>query len=249
MLTFWVCLFVSTEAGLGAGVGFNVVYVLLRQVFTGPKSISFADRGDISELQRSLDATRGMPANISDDIRIFRFKESFFFPNAYSIKVSIMDSIQTHHTPVYSDRYGAEAERNWSVQGERRVARLRKKMKIADPNNLPPINVVVLDFTKCNHLDATAIIQLKQFVTELELYGGKHVELRFTGMSDSIRLRLERAQFEVVDDTEASSEDDVKGVPKHFANVAQAVLAPRRPGEVEIIKEKTGESVEHIEEV
>jgi len=249
MIAFWVCLFVSTEAGLAYAVAFNIVYVLLRQVFTRATSISSADRQEISELQRSLDSAHGMPAHIPDDTRIFRFNESFFYPNAYSIKTSLMDGIQTHHAPAYSERHGAEAERNWSVQGERHVARLRKKMNVADPSSLPPISVVVLDFTKCNHLDATAVTQLNQFVAELKLYGGRHVELRFTGMSDYVRVRLERAQFVVIDDSEASSEDAAVGAIRHYANVAQAILAPRNVDDLEVLEEKKGETVERIERV
>lgn len=249
MLAFWVCLFVSTEAGLGAAVGFNIVYVLLRQVFTRAKSISSTDRLEISELQRSLDSAHGMPTNIPDDVRIFRFTESFFFPNAYQTKVSLMDGIQTHHAPAYSERNGAEAERNWSVQGEKHVARLRKTMKIADPTSLPQINVVVLDFTKCNHLDVTAVTQLRQFVAEVKLYGGRQVELRLTGMSEYVRARLERAEFRIVDDLEASTEDEANGIPKHFDNIAQAVNAPRMVHDLEILEEKKGETVERIENV
>lgn len=249
MIAFWVCLFVSTEIGLASSVGFNIVYVLLRQVFTRVKSISTSDSQDISELQRSLDSAHGMPTHVPDDVRIFRFNESFFFPNAYRIKTMLMDSIQTHHAPAYSERHGAEARRNWSVQGERHVARLRKKMKITDPSSLPPVNIVVMDFSKCNHLDTSAVTQLRQFAAELKMYGGKYVELRLTGLSDSIRMRLERAHFKVVDDNEASSEDEANGVPKHFANVAQAVTAPRVADDIEILKEKKGETVEMIEKV
>lgn len=140
MIAFWVCLFVSTEIGLASAVGFNIVYVLLRQVFVPVKSISASDRQELSELQLSMDAAHRMPASLPEDVRIFRFGESFFFPNAYRTKTSLMDSIQTHHSPAYSERNGAEATRNWSVQGERHVARLRKKMKITDPSSLPPIS-------------------------------------------------------------------------------------------------------------
>jgi sodium-independent sulfate anion transporter 11 len=255
MLAFWVCLFVSTEAGLGAAVGFNIVYVLLRQTFTSVKSISSGDHKELSELRQSLDSSRGMPANIPDDLRIFRFHESFFFPNAYGVKTTILNNIKTHHSPAYSSRNGAEAERIWSVQGERQVARLRKKMKITDPDSLPPANVIVFDLTKCNHLDSTACTQLKQLVAELRLYCGKQVELRFTGASDYVRTRMWRAGFELVDDVDATREDQEKGVPQHFASLTQAISAPRRDGDqlwketLETMNEKKGDTVERIEHI
>lgn len=252
MIAFWVCLFVNTEAGLGAAVGFNIVYVLLRQTFTRVKSISSGDEKEISELRESLDSSHGMPSTIPDDVRIFKFHESFFFPNAYGVKTSILNNIKTHHSPVYSDRNGVEAERIWSVQGERQVARLRKKMKITDPDSLPPLNVAIFDFTRCNHFDTTAVTQMKQLVAELRLYSGKQVDIRFTGMSEYVRTRLWRAGFEVVDHVNATREQEVKGVPQHFATVALAVTASRR-GDEQVwekdLDEKKGEAIERVENV
>ncbi|RMZ26226.1 hypothetical protein D0859_09711 [Hortaea werneckii] len=221
MLAFWVCLFVDTEVGLASSVGFNIVYVLLRQVFVPVKSMSSSDRQEYSELQRSLDSAHGMPSTIPED---------------------------THHAPAYSSRNGAEAERNWSVQGERHVARLRKKMRITDPSSLPPIHIVILDFTKCNHFDVTAVTQLKQFIAELKLYGGKQVEVRFTGMSDYVRVRMERAKFSLLDDEEPD-DDSTKDTSRHYRSIARAMNAPSRAEEPEIIEEKKAEAVEKIERV
>lgn len=252
MLAFWVSLFVNTEVGLAVAVGFNIVYVLLRQTFTGVKSISSGDHKELSELQQSLESSRGMPATLPDDLRIFRFHESFFFPNAYGIKTSILNNIKTFHSPTYSERNGAEAERIWSVQGEREVARLRKKNKITDPDSLPPVNVIVFDMTKCNHLDATACTQLKQLVTELRLYSGKQIELRFTGMSEYIQTRMWRAGFEVVDEVNVTREDEERSVPVHYSSMAQALTTPRRNGNEswkETLDEKKGDTVERVENI
>jgi len=250
MLAFWVCLFVSTEAGLGAAVGFNIVYVLLRQVFTGTSSISSSSSSEeLSALWRSQNTSHSIPSHIADDIRIFRFNESFFYPNAYKLKTELINSIQTHHSPTYSARHGAEAERNWSVQGERQVARLRKKMNISDPDSLPPLNVVILDFTKCNHLDTSAVTQLKQFVAELKLYSGEQVELRFAGLSEYVATRLWRAWFGIVEHRDVTSEDGQKGVVECFSSVAEALAAPRQALEDDTLQEKKGEAVERVEDV
>jgi sodium-independent sulfate anion transporter 11 len=163
-----------------------------------------------------------------------------------------LNNIKTHHSPCYSSRNGAEAERIWSVQGERQVARLRKKMKITDVDSLPPANVIVFDLTKCNHLDTTACTQLKQLVAELRLYSGKQVELRFTGASDYVRTRMWRAGFALVDNVDATREDKENGVPQHFANIARAVSAPRIDGDQmwkETLDEKKGDTVERVEHI
>ena len=133
MLAFWLCLFESTEVGIATAVGFNIVYIVLRQVFT---RMSHAGSDSDLILQHDLAPSSGPSSvgGIPNGIRVFRFNESFFYPNAYKLKTELINSVQTHHSPVYSARHGAEAERNWSVQGERQVARLRKKMNISDLN-------------------------------------------------------------------------------------------------------------------
>lgn len=237
MIAFWVCLFYSTEVGLGASVGFNIVYVLLRQVFTRPNSIT------------SIEGSVGQPTAmaIPEDVRVFQFNESFFFPNAHRVKTKMMNDIQTHHAPAYTERNGVEAERNWSVQRDKNVARLRKQMKISDPSSLPSIGLVVLDFGRCNHLDATAITQLKQFLVELKLYGGKEVELRFTGMSDYIRTRLDRANFVVVDFGQDTVEGE-KDASQHFPSVSSAVTSPRQATELSSLSDEKKGTVE-IEQI
>jgi sodium-independent sulfate anion transporter 11 len=104
-------------------------------------------------------------------------------------------------------------------------------------------------------LDSTACTQLKQLVAELRLYSGKQVELRFTGASDYVRTRMWRSGFELVDDVDATREDQEKGVPQHFASLTQAITAPRREGDqlwketLESLSEKKGDTVERIEQI
>ncbi|KAK3116862.1 hypothetical protein LTR53_002356 [Teratosphaeriaceae sp. CCFEE 6253] len=252
MLALWVCFFVSTYIGLACAVGFNIVYVLLRQVFKPITQVGSTDRQKLSELQQSMMSSSGLPAILPDDVRIFRFHESFFFPNAYRLKTAILETVQTYHSPSYSTRNGAEAERNWSVHGERRVARLRKQVGITDPSSLPPISIVVLDFTKVNHMDATAITHLHSLMKELRLYASSDVEVRFVGVSKTVRERFERARFTLHDDpwlnTDRRDDTWTDNIPRAYRNLSVAVQAPRRRSSVGML-EKGGEKVEHVEEV
>lgn len=227
MIAFWVCLFVSTAAGIGAAVGFNIVYVLLRQVFT---RISHAGNDTALEAQSQLLSSNGTTiVTIPDGFRIFRFNESFLFSNAYRIATSMTDAIQTHHAPNYSLTNGSEKERNWSVAGERRIARLRQRAQITDPSALPPIRGVVLDFSKCNHIDSTAVTQLMNFLAELKKYGGSSVHARFCGMSTYVQERFERAGFLLVMDEEggfnARNAEEGAIAVRVYDNVSQALLA------------------------
>ncbi|OCT53379.1 putative sulfate permease [Cladophialophora carrionii] len=239
MIAFWVSLFVSTEIGIGSAVGFNVAYVLLRQVFIRISTVSADSR---SELAASLDAARGMPPSIPPDTRVFRFEESFFFPNVQRIKRIILDTVQTYHSPEYNSRNGEEAERNWSVEGERRIARLRKKANI-ETSNLPPINVVILDFAKVNFFDTSAVIGLKNFLAELKQYAGKGVEVRLVALNGMARERFERAGWTLLD-ADSSMDTSKPTNVRVFPSVGQAVQASRAASEIVEVIVKNDESSE-----
>lgn len=244
MLALFVCFFQPTYVGLAAAVGFNIVYILLRNVFTRMTTIGSGDEEAVSELSRSLASSRELLAVLPDDVRIFRFNDSWFFVNAYRLKTTILDQVQTHHTPAYSDRNGAEAERNWSVQRERHVSRLRRAARITDVDSLPPISVVVLDLTKVSYLDVTAVNQLQNLRKELKMYGGAAVEVRLVGLGESVRSRLARAGFTLADGGELEGERSDR-VLHVYVNLSQAVVAPRLADVVMI--EKDVDKAEHVE--
>lgn len=224
MIALWVSLFVSTEVGIGASVGFNVVYILLRQVFARVSSAP----DNRSELGVSLDECRDdvTPRDVSPDTCIFRFNDSVYFSNAYRAKMAIIDTIQTHHTPAYNSCFAPEAERNWSVVAEKRIAKLRRRAGITDPSALPPIRLVVIDFARASHADSTACTHLKALVGEIKRYGGQGVNIRFSGMSEYVRQRFVRAGWDIVDGDDIADDGDV--VVRVYSTVAAAVWAPRQ---------------------
>ncbi|KAB5542795.1 sulfate transporter 4.1 [Coniochaeta sp. 2T2.1] len=224
MIAFWVCLFVSTEVGIASSVGFNIVYLLLRQVFARMTTASTEAR---SELALAIDDSRGIPAVVEDDTRLFRFNDSFFFANAYSLRTQILDVVQTHHAPIYNSVHGTEAERNWSVVGEQRIARLRKAANISDFSSLPPLGLVILDFTKVNHIDVTAVAHLRNLMDELKKYSGPSLQVRFVGMSDYVVQRFERTGWRVDDVSKNSYDGEDIEATKLYRTVAEAVAAPR----------------------
>jgi solute carrier family 26 (sodium-independent sulfate anion transporter), member 11 len=184
-----------------------------------------------SELAASLDANRGMPPNIPADTRVFRFEESFFFPNTQRVKRSVLDTIQTFHSPEYNSRNGEEADRLWSVEGERRIARLRKKAQIEPGAILPVIAVVILDFARVNFFDTSAVIGLKNFLAELKQYAGNGVEVRLVGLNEMVRDRFERAGWTLLDG-DASMDSSKPTNVRVFRSVADAVRASRAADEI-----------------
>lgn len=228
MISFWVSLFVSTEIGIACAVAWNIVYVLLRQVFIRLSAVGASDTR--SELAVSMDAARGMPSSIPLDTRLFRFNESVFFPNTNHVKTAMMDSIQTYHAAEYGRAHGEEADRVWSVEGEKRLNRLRKKANTHGAN-LPPIKVVVLDFTKVNYCDTTAVTGMRNFFLEVKKYAGEKAEIRFVALSDMTRHRFERAGWTLLE-SEASLNGLAVTSVRVFKNIADAVTAPRQLDEL-----------------
>lgn len=230
MLALWVSLFVSDQIGLAVAVGFNIVYCMMRQTFARASTVSTERH---PELEKLIDDSRGVPANIPSDVRIFRFNDSFFFPNSYAIKTVILDTTRTFHAPEYNILNGAEAERNWSVVGEKRLVRLRKKAHIGDVTSLPAVRIIVLDFVKVNHFDYTALQHLRDLTKELKQYAGVNVELRFVGLTIYVRERFQRAGFKVVDPGSPTicGEEDVIRV---YSSIASAALLPSRQDSIPV---------------
>jgi sodium-independent sulfate anion transporter 11 len=228
MLALWVTLFHSSEVGIGCAVGFNIVYILLRQVFTRLSSTG----ADVeSNIRSSWSPGSNGPSamTISEDTRIFTFNESLIFPNAFYNTSKVLDEIQTFHAPFYSGSHGPETERNWSVVGEKKVARLRKKANITDPSSLPGIGLVILDFSRVNMLDTTAVTYLKNLVNNLKNYGGDGIEVRFANMNAVCRERVTRAGWRIV---EVGSEEEFDGDSDDaiylYWDTRAALGAPRR---------------------
>lgn len=243
-LALWVSLFVSNEVGLAVAVGFNIVYCMMRQTFARVTSVSTKTQ---SELEKMIDNSRGVPSNVSDDVRIFRFDNSFFFANSYAVKTAILDEIKTHHAPVYSTTNGAEAERTWSVVAEKRTARLRKAAHIQDLTALPPLRVLVLDFVKVNHFDYTALRHLRDLINELKKYAGTELEVRLVGLTHYVRQRFERGGYPVHDVTLPSNNNGGDAITS-YPSIASAILAPRRVDStpVEVVYAKADSSEDEV---
>lgn len=232
MLAFWLSLFYSTELGIFVPIGFNIVYLVLRQTFA---SLTASRAPARSELASALDAARGLPPTraaadaMLRDVHVFRFNETLYFPNSYRLAQRVLDSVQTHHASQADGSYGSEETRNWSVVAEKRIDRLRKAAGVTDPGALPPIGLVVLDFGRVNHIDTTAVSHLKTLVAEVRRYGGKGVEFRFVDMTPYVRARFERAGWPISDAGEPLAPAvGQKEVTYLYGSVAEAVMASRK---------------------
>lgn len=224
MIAFWVSLFVSTGIGIGSSIGFNIAYVILRQVFTRVSTVPE------SELEAALNEARNIPSSIPPDTRVFQLNDSLFFPNAYRVKTAIIETIKTHHAPVFNSAEAPEAERNWSVTREKRLGKLRRRVGVTDTSVLPLINHVIIDFRRTNHIDVTACSHLDALISEIRAHGGSGVRISFVGMSEYVQRRFERAGWHIVPGSETREGLDEEKVVRSYRSVACAVASSRERG-------------------
>ena len=118
------------------------------------------------------------------------------------------------------------------------MARLRKKAGVV-AENLPAIRLVILDFTRVNFFDVTAMTKLRDFMSELKKYAGAACEVRFVGCNDVVRMRLMRGGWDTVDaDNEEALKEGVKeGSTKCFKSVRSACESGGGSGSVSEIVE------------
>ncbi|KAJ4331045.1 hypothetical protein N0V95_009957 [Ascochyta clinopodiicola] len=212
MLAFWLTLFVSSEVGIGSAVGFSICYHLLFQAFHRVRRVT------------TLDATYSNPNStvVPLDTQVFRIHQSMLFYNAYHIKNQCLDAIQTHNSGQVITAE-AQKDRNWSVAGDKRAARLRTKAAIIDEP--VQIRIVVLDLSCMHNIDTTGLSALQDLKADIEKFGGKATQLRLVGLNERVALRFARFGWPIAaaEEMEKSSEERrrVTGV---YASVEQALV-------------------------
>jgi sodium-independent sulfate anion transporter 11 len=226
MLAFWVTLFVSTEAGIGSAVGFQLAYHVLYSAFTRVRRItSFPTTPSPRYTPVSDNPYSTMPS----DIQVFKPHQSLVFFNAFSIKGQCIDTIQTYSSGANISFEVQRKNRNWSTAGERRTKALRRHAGITnDPYRL---QVVVLDLSMVASIDDTGLVALKDLIVDIEKFAGEDAELRFASMHDTVRERFGRFGWEVydVETVEESRRREMKGNAV-YRDVADAVADGWRRG-------------------
>jgi sodium-independent sulfate anion transporter 11 len=199
MLAFWLTLFVSSEVGIGAAVGFGIVYHLLFMAFHCVRRVTTIDAVYSSSY---TNAPRPVPL----DIQVFRIHQSILFFNAYHIKNQCLDAVQTHNsgTVVTAEAHNA---RNWSVAASRRALRLRQKAGIDADNEPVQLRIVILDMHRVHNIDTTGLTALRDLKADMEKFAGPKTQLRFVGLTPRVRQRFARFGWTVYDACDASKEE------------------------------------------
>ncbi|KAF3037045.1 hypothetical protein E8E11_004418 [Didymella keratinophila] len=211
MLAFWLTLFVSSEVGIGTAVGFSIVYHLL-----------FAAFHRVTRVTSLSAVASSTPKVVPLDTQVFAIHQSMLFYNAYHIKNQCLDAIQTHNSGqvVTAEQ---QKERNWSVAGDKRAARLRTKAAIVDEP--VPIRIVVLDLSGMHNIDTTGLTALRDLKADVEKFGGKGTQMRLVGLNERVALRFGRFGWPVADVVEIErSNEERKRVTAVHASVEQALV-------------------------
>jgi sodium-independent sulfate anion transporter 11 len=219
MVSFWVTIFVSAEMGIGAAVGWSIVYTMLRSTFVKPvihSSGTDGDSGSRTPVQPASHIRTNGGGNcggrienvgtaIPDDAVVVAFTDAVFFPNAHRAKTTILEAIQLVYPPVEACQItDDDSERSWSVAGARRLERLRAQRRLRPKETC--LAVVVWDFSMVPFVDMTGIMALGELKDEIRMHANPNVQIRMVGMSDRVRSRFLRSKWSLVD-TEEWRED------------------------------------------
>jgi sodium-independent sulfate anion transporter 11 len=229
MLAFWLTLFESSEIGIGAAVGFQLVYHILATAFSRVRRVTA-----MPERDPRLDFS-DMPT----DVQVFKPHQSLIFYNAFSITGQCFDAIQTYSSGANISFEVLRAQRNWSTAGERHATALRKRAGIVmEPARL---HLVVLDMSMVVAIDTTGLTALQDLKADLERYAGPSAELRFVNLHAGVRERFERFGWELYDGSTSHNDKiaDEKGGNAVFTSVGEAIrhrrMVVEEPDEVMVV--------------
>ncbi|OJT14139.1 hypothetical protein TRAPUB_9250 [Trametes pubescens] len=126
----------------------------------------------------------------SPGVVVYRFEESFLYPNSSLVNDAIVDYAKAH-TRRGRDMTGVKSgDRPWNDPG--------KNNEVEDNAEKPLLHAVVLDFSAVSHLDTTGVQALIDTRTEVERWADHPVEFHFaTILSPWIRRALVAGGFGV----------------------------------------------------
>ncbi|CZS95826.1 related to sulfate permease SutB [Rhynchosporium graminicola] len=204
MLSFWVTIFVSAEIGIGCAAAWSVAWTMIRSAFVTPdvhanmedEAFALPRRTSSFETGRHDSRTEHSGLLIPNDTVIIKFDDAIFYPNANRGKRSALEAIQLVYEKV-SHGIVRNRERSWSVAAEKLVERRRKQQNITLRD--VPLSIVIWDFTAVPFVDVTAILALGELKEDIRLHSGKDLQLRFVGISKTVRERFLRAEWMLTD--------------------------------------------------
>lgn len=190
LITFNATMLTTAETGIGLGLGIMVIYTLFRLMTSHPHALVSVDLEEQYSAREPVWWSKDdlIPAGI----QVMCLKDNLIFVNAQKTRRHIVDSVYTFQTglPLTPDRI---LGRSWNDRRDKRIEFLRRKAHVSNSDTfIPNFRALVLDLTRTSFVDASGMQALEDMKKELKGYGGPDIEIRFAGMSESVRRRFQR---------------------------------------------------------
>lgn len=199
-------LFYSIEAGIYWSLATSVVLLLFRIArpkghFLGRVRIrpENPEHGQIRDVYVPLCAAGGVMnrdipvENPPPGVVIYRFEESFLFPNASYINDKIVEYVKNNTRRGKDQSLIAKGDRPWNDPGP---SKSHAASLLESEKHKPRLRAVVLDFSAVANLDTTGVQNLVDTRKEVEKWADRPVEFHFAGiLSPWIRRALIAAEF------------------------------------------------------
>jgi sodium-independent sulfate anion transporter 11 len=199
-------LFYSIESGIYWSLATSVFLLLVRiarpkghflgRVRIRPES---AETGQIRDVYVPLCAAGGVMnrdvpvENPPPGVVIYRFEESFLFPNASYINDKIVGYVKQHTRRGKDQSLIAKGDRPWNDPGP---SKANAESILEAEKSKPLLKAVILDFSAVANLDTTGVQNLVDTRREVEKWADKPVQFHFAGiLSPWIRRALIAAGF------------------------------------------------------
>ncbi|TRM58068.1 sulfate permease [Schizophyllum amplum] len=125
---------------------------------------------------------------------IYRFEESYLYPNSAVMNERIVDYVRAHTRRGKDLSTVSMADRPWNDPGTRKGSSAEEEQRRNEA--LPLLRAVVLDFSSISHIDTTAVQSLIDTRNEIERWTDAPVEFHFASiLSPWIRRALVAGGF------------------------------------------------------
>ncbi|KAH8784183.1 sulfate permease-like protein [Hyaloscypha sp. PMI_1271] len=195
LLTFNIATLMGNTIGIATGLGIMVSYTILRLMFSRPNVIL---KADLESRYKSLTP----PWLAKDDpippgTQVMSLETDIIFANAERIKRHVIDTTLTYQfgIPMTDNE---DLQRAWNYKREKYIGRLRRLAGVSHTDTfIPRLRVLVLDLSATSFVDASGMQAFEDIKTELCLYGGPRVEIRFVGLNKGVQKRFKRAAWKL----------------------------------------------------
>ncbi|KAJ4390857.1 hypothetical protein N0V93_004456 [Gnomoniopsis smithogilvyi] len=190
---------INAVAGVALGVGFMVIYTLLRIMFKGPKVVTSEDLEMLYSNKYEGSWMEG--DKVPPSTLIMKPDGDIIFTNSERLRRRIMDTAYLKNSGKVVDAID-EPEKPWNFHADSYISSVRRRNGAEDSSSLvfrPRLRMVILDMSSTTFMDTSALMSLELMKKQMRDWAGETLELRFVGLNKHLKRRFERAKWRIVD--------------------------------------------------